>query len=168
MRQLALCLASICVFTVTAAEKDPAMTQDGLHGVIKAYASDVRVTGSMAEFVYEEVQLLCISDPRHDRIRIMAPIVRVAEVEPKLLHVLLAANFHTALDARYALSDGVVYAVYLHPLGSLQEAQVQSAIRQVASLYNTFGSTFSSGELVFPGGDEAEDGDTNAEDGTAI
>ncbi len=32
---------------------------------------------------------------------------------------MMIANFHTALDARYAISDGVIYAAFIHPLSSL-------------------------------------------------
>lgn len=63
----------------------------------------------------------------------------------------LEANFHSALDARYATSDGVLYAAFIHPLSPLTEAEVRSAVAQVASLVRSFGTTYSSGELVYGG-----------------
>lgn len=63
----------------------------------------------------------------------------------------LEANFHSALDARYATSDGVLYAAFIHPLSPLTEAEVRSAVAQVASLVRSFGTTYSSGELAYGG-----------------
>ncbi len=82
----------------------------------------------------------------------LAPIIKVTQLEPDHLKILLDANFHTALDARYATSEGMVYSAFIHPLRSLAEEELTSAIHQVASLVRTFGRTFSSTDLVFPGG----------------
>ena len=65
------------------------------------------------------------------------------------LEMMLIANFHTALDARYALSNGIIYAVFLHPMSTLTHDQLESAIRQVAALARNFGSSYSSDELIF-------------------
>ena len=62
---------------------------------------------------------------------------------------MLVANFHAALDARYAVTDGTVVAVYVHPLASLQANELRSALRQVANLAANFGTSYSSGELGF-------------------
>ena len=62
---------------------------------------------------------------------------------------MLEANFHSALDGRYAISNGMVYAAYIHPLSPLRPEEVRSALRQVAELGKTFGTTYSSGELLF-------------------
>lgn len=96
-----------------------------------------------------EVPLACMTDLHFDRMRIIAPIIELDEVSVDMRDQCLEANFHTALDARYATSDGVLYAAFIHPLSPLDEDQVESAVRQVASLVETFGTTFSSGELVF-------------------
>ena len=62
---------------------------------------------------------------------------------------MLDANFHSALDARYAVSEGIVYALFLHPISSLTPQQIVSALDQVVSLVTTFGTSFSSGQLQF-------------------
>ena len=62
---------------------------------------------------------------------------------------MLIANYHSSLDARYAVSQGIVYSAFLHPLSTLADDQLASALRQVAALATTFGSTYSSGELMF-------------------
>lgn len=101
------------------------------------------------EFTFAGVRMACVSDVAHDRMRIIAPVANHDASTRPLLEVMLIANFHTTLDARYGLSDGVVYAAYLHPLSSLSEDQLTSALRQVASLVRSFGVGFSSGELSY-------------------
>lgn len=95
------------------------------------------------------ISVYLISDPENDRMRIVAPIAMVADVNPRVSNLLLRANFHSTLDARYAVSDGVIYAAFLHPISSLSPDLLESALAQVLSLAKTFGSTFSSGKLHF-------------------
>jgi len=98
------------------------------------------------------IVIYCISDPANDRMRIIAPFSRVAGLDPRIPGVLLRANFHSTLDARYAISEDVIFAAFLHPLSSLTPEQIESAVSQVISLAKTFGTSYSSGELFFPGG----------------
>lgn len=97
------------------------------------------------------IPIYCVSDAEKDRMRILSPIRPVEGLDARGLEVLLKANFHTALDARYAVSaDGYVFAVFLHPISSLSPDLIESAIAQVVNLVKTFGTTFSSGDLAFP------------------
>ena len=66
----------------------------------------------------------------------------------------MKANFHTALDARYAISDGILWAAFIHPLKELTTEQVKSAITQVYSCARTFGTHYSGGTLIFPTDEE--------------
>ena len=63
----------------------------------------------------------------------------------------MVANFHSALDVKYALSDEIIWSVYVHPLKELSEEQVADAVKQVYTAAKTFGSSYSSTNLVFPG-----------------
>jgi len=108
-------------------------------------------TGALQSQI-DGISIYCISDPANDRMRIVAPISRLSGLDPRINEILLRANFHSALDARYAISDDVIFAAFLHPISSLTPAQIESAVSQVISLVKTFGTSFSSGELVFPGG----------------
>ncbi len=132
-------------------ETSAVMTQDRLQDLILQAGSDVIISGNLVRFTYEDANLLCISDVSADRMRIISPIVELSEIGVDQLLLALTANFHTVLDARYAISDGVVYALFIHPLGPLSEGEVLSAIRQVARARNTFGTEYSSGELIFGG-----------------
>ena len=81
--------------------------------------------------------------------RIVAAIAMLENLDPRVSNVLLRANFHSTLDARYAVSDGVIYATFLHPISSLSPELIESALAQVLSLAKTFGSSFSSGKFHF-------------------
>jgi hypothetical protein len=105
----------------------------------------------------EGVNVYLIRDPENDRMRIVAPIAMLEAVDPRVGEVLLRANFHSTRDARYAVSDGVFYAAFLHPISSLSPDLLESALAQILSLTKTFGSTFSSGALEFGTPREAEE-----------
>ncbi|MEM6732672.1 MAG: hypothetical protein AAF658_14025, partial [Myxococcota bacterium] len=62
-------------------------------------------------------------------------------------------NFDSALDARYAIANDQIWSVFVHPLSSLTPRDLVSGIAQTANCVATFGSSFSSGALVFGGGD---------------
>jgi hypothetical protein len=94
-----------------------------------------------------------ISDPNHDRMRIIAPVVESEALAPTTLARLLQADFDTALDARYAIARGVLWAAFIHPLAALTDEQFLSGLGQTVNLVRTFGTTFSSGVLSFGGGD---------------
>ena len=125
------------------------MTQQRLHEIIHDLGSEVTGRGPVLEFTFQGTRLACVSDREHDRMRIIAPIRRQSELSADQIVRILEANFHTALDARYATSEGVLYAAYIHPLAPLTEAQVRSAFVQVSNLVRTFGTTYSSGVLQY-------------------
>lgn len=102
------------------------------------------------------INVYLISDPVHDRMRIIAPIALLNKLDPRFLEVMLEANFSRTLDARYSTSEGVVYATFMHPLSSLTPELLKSSLAQVLNLAKTFGTRFSSGVLEW--GDPGEGG----------
>ncbi|MEL6938463.1 MAG: type III secretion system chaperone [Cyanobacteria bacterium J06598_1] len=90
-----------------------------------------------------------LADASNDRMRIFTPVVPATELSPEQVQSVLLANFHTALDARYALSDDALVAAFVHPLASLNDNDLRSALSQVATLADNFGTTYSSGALDF-------------------
>ncbi len=102
-------------------------------------------------FTIKETVFLCLTDEGHNRMRIISPIMEVEQLTEELMLNSLVANFHTALDVKYAVSDEVLWAVFIHPLKELSEQQLRDAISQVYYANLTFGTTFSSTDLVFPG-----------------
>jgi hypothetical protein len=125
------------------------VTADELERVLREAADDMEGEDGRWQLRLHEVALACMVDVRFDRMRIIAPIAELEEVNDEVRDACLDANFHTALDARYATSDGVLYAAFIHPLSSLDAELALSALGQVANLVETFGTTFSSGSLIF-------------------
>jgi len=63
----------------------------------------------------------------------------------------LTANFHSALDVKYAISKDVLWSVFIHPLKELSVVEAESAVDQVVNAATNFGTTFSSTEMIFGG-----------------
>lgn len=123
---------------------------------LEAVASEVRGGDGAWELDYRGVHMACLTDPRFDRMRLIAPIVELDEVGPEEMDAMMRANFHTALDGRYAISGDTVYAAFIHPLSPLTEEELSSALDQVAHLVSTYGEEFTSGALHFgPGRSES-------------
>ena len=108
------------------------------------------------QFTISERPVIIVTDARNDRMRIISPISKAQGLPPELMKRLMQANFDTALDARYAIARGVVWATFIHPLRALHDRQFISAIGQTVNLAITFGTTFSSGAMSFGGGDSRD------------
>ncbi|MBV1910923.1 MAG: hypothetical protein KUG78_16610 [Kangiellaceae bacterium] len=132
-------------------ESNQRMNPEKLYQIILSYAQDVEIKGNVIAFEYQNVSLICVWDANADRMRMLSPIANRSELTLNMVDAAMEANYHTVLDARYAVGDGVLYSAFIHPLSPITEQEVQSAIRQVAIAALTFGSSYSSGELVFPG-----------------
>ncbi len=96
--------------------------------------------------------LYVFTDEHHDRVRIMVPVAEIGPRDVELLMVALSANFDRALEAKYAMTDGILWATFLHRLSWVTEAEIDDAIDQVLTLEQNTGSTFTSTELVFGSG----------------
>ncbi|MEL6179829.1 MAG: hypothetical protein AAFS10_12795 [Myxococcota bacterium] len=126
------------------------MDMDRLDQLLRSEAvGPVNGDDGVWEFVHNGVRMACLANADHDRMRLIAPILPVEQLTIAQVAQMMEANFHTALDARYATSNGILYATYIHPLSPLTDQQVRSALHQVASLARTFGTSYTSGELEF-------------------
>lgn len=94
-----------------------------------------------------------ITDEKADRMRILVGISTADKLEKGRLFRLMQANFDSALDARYCIAQNIVWAAFIHPLSILSEEQFFSGLGQTINLAATYGTTFSSGALIFKGGD---------------
>lgn len=108
------------------------------------------------QFTVDGITLQVITDERADRMRIMSPIVKTDQLSKEELVRLMQANFDSALDARYAIANNVVWGAFIHPLSILGDEEFLTAVGQTINIVSTYGTTFSSGLLVFGGGDSAE------------
>ena len=127
------------------------MNPSTLEKLISQVSDTVQTNGNSIQFAYNETLLICVYDENANRMRIISPIIEREKLEEEQLLNALVANFHSALDVKYALSDEVIWSVFIHPLRELTEHQVLDAIDQVYSASVTFGTTYSSTHLVFPG-----------------
>ena len=133
------------------------MNSEKLLDIIQAEADTVSVQGNSIRFLFNDAMLICIYDEGANRMRIISPIVEREKLGEEELLNALVANFHSVLDVKYALSDEIIWSVYTHPLKELSEAQVMDAIQQVYAAAITFGKSYSSTNLVFPGNTEKKE-----------
>ncbi len=114
------------------------------------------VESNSVQFSIGDRAHFAVWDSAANRMRLMSPVAEIGMLSEALMFRMLQANYDSALDARYATAQGLVWSVFIHPLSSLDEEFLGSAIRQVHIAAETFGSTFSSGELIYGGGDSQE------------
>lgn len=129
------------------------MTQGRLADIARAIDPDARQNGPVIEFVVDDIPVVMISDAAADRMRAMVPIRSAAGMTQPEMRRVLQANFDTALDARYAIAQGRLWAVFIHPLSSLDRAQLLSGVVQTLNIARSYGAGYSGGANVFGGGD---------------
>ncbi|MCW5517434.1 hypothetical protein [Muriicola sp. Z0-33] len=127
------------------------MHPEKIKELIVQVADTVQSNGNTLQFLYKERMLICIYDENANRMRIITPIVEREQLNEDQILNALVANYHSALDVKYALSDEIIWSVFTHPLKELYPHQVLDAIDQIWAAANTFGTTYSSTHLVFPG-----------------
>ena len=138
--------ASLLAFTLSAQD----MSNARLDSLLRANVDTLDGGAGRWQFVVDETPMFILTDEGHDRMRIISPIKDASEMDADELRVCLAANFHSALDVKYALSEGVLWAAFIHPLSPLRDGQFVDALAQVRSAVLTYGTTFASTDLVFP------------------
>jgi len=99
------------------------------------------------------VTVRVITDEEHDRMRIIVPIRKADELTREELFRTMQANYDTALDARYAIAQNVLWGTFIHPLSTLTDEEFLSGLGQTVNIAATYGKTYSSGALSFGGGD---------------
>lgn len=127
------------------------MTVEKLEEIITQQADSVQKNNNSWNFVYKDRMLICVADKNANRMRIISPIAKREQLNEELILNALVANFHTALDVKYAISDEILWSVFIHPLKELSQHQIEDAISQVYLANVTFGTLYSSTNLTFPG-----------------
>ncbi|WP_415402119.1 hypothetical protein [Tateyamaria sp. SN3-11] len=153
---LALALCAAPVFAQEAGEVpavEPPMTMLRMAQIIRAIDPEAAAAGNTIQFTIDDIPLVVIADPTANRMRAMVPIRFAEGLEPEELMRLMQANFDTALDARYAVAQGRLWGVFIHPLSPLEKDQLLSAFVQTINVARTYGQTYSGGATVFGGGD---------------
>jgi hypothetical protein len=133
--------------------QDAAMTPERLVDIILALDPDAAINANGIELTIEDIPVLVVMARSADRMRAMVPIASVEDVTPEEMNRMMQANFDTALDARYAVAQGRVWGIFIHPLGALERAEFLSGLAQTVNLARTYGTLYSGGAQVFGGGD---------------
>ncbi len=126
------------------------MDNDQLEKIFYVVSDSLAGEPGLWQFSVGEVTMLCVTDQGHDRMRIISAVRDMKDVSKEEIDAALEANFHSALDVRYAVSKDVMWVAFIHPLKALHKEQVIDAVSQVYNAVMTFGTTYSSSELSFP------------------
>ena len=127
------------------------MTNEKLGAIINESSDQVEGESGRWQFSINDIVFVVLTDSTNNRMRIISPIAQMAAVEDKFIKAALIANFHSALDVKYAISDDILWSAFIHPLRELTDMQVKDAISQVYFANVNFGTTYASTSLVFPG-----------------
>jgi len=133
------------------------MNNETLEGLFQSLNVPVEGGEGHWQISLEHARIICLTDERHNRMRFIAPIRETEEMDRAEFARCLEANFHTALDIKYAISDGVLWSAFIHPLAELNEQQAQDALQQVYNGVLTYGSSYSSSNLTFPTSESRKD-----------
>ena len=124
-----------------------------LRDIVRRIDPQAEFGAAGAVFSVGAVRVTLVYDINADRMRLAAPVRAVDDIEPEIFLRMMQANFESALDARYAVAQGVVWSTFIHPLSSLAPEEFGAGVAQTVNLVNTFGDSYSSGAIVFGGGD---------------
>lgn len=125
------------------------MTEESMQNFVRDNTEVISEEKGYVYFKYLEMKMVLLYDSEHNRMRIISPITDYSRLAPKIKDNLMHANFHKTLDARYAVSEDTLYACFIHPLSTLTQDDLESALKQVSNLRLGFGKTYSSGQLDF-------------------
>ena len=134
-----------------------AMNNSRLHELLMRVDPDLEGESGRWTVQFENMRAQIITDENANRMRVIVPIVKVEDVEEKELLRLMQANFDSVLDARYCVANGVIWSAFIHPFSILSDEELISGLAQAITAAATFGSTYSSGALIFRGGDSSEE-----------
>ena len=142
-----------CLFLFPSKHFSQGTNNTQLDSLISMVGDSIQGIEGMWQFQFKGRHLWVITDEDHNRMRIISPIALIEDLEKEHIMNAMTANFHTALDVKYAISEELMWAVFIHPLQELQHHQFVDAILQVFLAAENFGSTYASTELIFPGGE---------------
>ncbi len=127
MKRFSISLVTIFLF-LTSFMQSQNMNNSDLQKIIYVVSDSLQGIPGNWQFLIENKLFICVTDENHNRMRIMSPIIEEQKLSNSDRQKLLEANFHTALDARYAIANDYLWAVFIHPLKELSKDQVLDAI----------------------------------------
>lgn len=141
---------------LSAQDAEPHMTLDRMGQIVEALDPQVSVSDAAFSFTIDDIPVLIVMDVRANRMRAMVPIRSAETMTAEELQRVMQANFDSALDARYAIAQGRLWGVYLHPFKELERDQLISGIAQTVNVAKTYGALYTSGAGQFGAGDSGD------------
>jgi hypothetical protein len=127
---------------------DSAMTTDQLDKLLRSRFNELETGKDQWRLEVGGTRVHVLADPDSDRLRVMAPVAAVDRSDADAFRRLLEANYGNTLDARYAIDNDILWALFLAPLATVPEYMVDAAISQVVELARTTGSSFSASPVA--------------------
>lgn len=132
---------------------EPPMTVDRLGEIMTAIDPEAEIGRNGIRLTVDRVPVTIITDAVSNRMRILVPVASAEALDEADMRRMMQANFDTALDARYAIANGRLWSVFIHPLAELESDQVVSGLAQTVVLARNYGGSYASGGTVFGSGD---------------
>ncbi len=126
------------------------MDNEQLGTILYTISDTIQGESGNWQFLVDSIPMFCVTDEYHNRMRIVSPVKTMQDVSAEELEACMEANFHTALDVKYAISDEVLWVTFIHPLRELTIEQAIDAVTQIYNANVTFGTLYSSTDLFFP------------------
>ena len=153
---LTILFGMVVASPVSAQDEAPRMTAERLGQIIQRVdEAAVQEAGSWY-FHIEGLETAVVYDVNADRMRIMIPIGPAEELVTEDLERMMQANFDSALDARYAIAQGMLWGAYIHPLSSLTAEEFLVGLGETANVVLSYGTSYSSGLFIYGNGDSSE------------
>ncbi|MEN8238986.1 MAG: type III secretion system chaperone [Actinomycetota bacterium] len=132
------------------------MTVDRLGALIRNVDENAVQSSNSWVLTVAGLETIVVYDIDADRMRIMIPVGPAEAIALEELIRLMQANFDSALDARYAIAQGALWSVFIHPLSTLTDEEFLVGLGQTANVVLSYGTSYSSGVFIFGSGDSAE------------
>lgn len=132
------------------------MNNERLHELLQRIDPELKGHLGLWTMEYKNFVAQKITDVKADRMRVIVPIVNVKDVDEAEFLRLMQANFDSVLDARYCIANGVIWSAFIHQLSILSDEELLSGLAQALTAAASFGTTYSSGALIFRGGDSGD------------
>ena len=132
---------------------EPHMTLTRMGEIVQALDAEAELVGAGFALTIDDIPVLIVTDIRANRMRAMVPIRSADGMSDEELLRVMQANFDSALDARYAIANGRLWGVFIHPFAQLEKNQLISGIAQTVNVAKTYGTLYSGGAAQFGAGD---------------
>ncbi|MCK4743647.1 MAG: hypothetical protein KAT25_07485 [Sulfuriflexus sp.] len=139
--------------SISSADDEVVMDNQRLGELIKRIDESAQGKPGYWQFIIEGREVTVITAEKANRMRIIVPIAPASKLSKEKLTRMMQANFDSALDARYSIAKDIVWAAFIHPLRELGDEEFLSGVGQAVNLALTYGEGYSSGALIFGGGD---------------